>query len=81
MPTSVELPITLAYAQGACSTAALGSRRQRANLVLDSGSSTLAVLPQACDPDQHAALAITALAQQVSIGAGAWRWARLPAGC
>ena len=73
MPKSIELPITLAYAKGGYSVAAeLGSRRQRANLLLDTGSSTLAVLPHAYDPARDEAVAATPVAQQVTYGAGTW---------
>ncbi len=73
MPTAIELPITLAYARGAYSVEArLGSRGQPAQLLLDTGSSTLAVLPRAYAAADDAALQPTELGQQVSYGAGAW---------
>jgi len=73
MSNAIELPTTLAYARGGYSVAVeLGGQRQRANLVLDSGSSTLAVLPTAYDPQRDTARAATSLAQQVSYGIGAW---------
>lgn len=73
MPAAIELPTTLAHAQGAYSVAmAFGSEGEAANLVLDTGSSTLAILPQAYDPSRDRALRATAWAQEVRYGGGAW---------
>ena len=71
--TRVQLPITLAYAKGAYTVALrIGRAARVANLVLDTGSSTLVVLPHAYDPAQDAGHAPTAWAQEVRYGAGAW---------
>lgn len=73
MPTSLRLATNLAYAKGAYTvTLEFGSRRDKAHLVLDSGSSTLVVLPRAYDATQDASLQPTPWAQQVSYGQGAW---------
>jgi predicted aspartyl protease len=70
---SLQLRTTLAYAQGAYTVRVeLGSERRVANLLLDTGSSTLVVLPQAYDPDSDAALTATSLAQTISYGQGSW---------
>ena len=73
MKTSLQLPITLAYAKGAYTTRiSLGSAGQHAHVLLDSGSSTLAVLPHVYDSERDRSLQATALAQAVTYGAGAW---------
>jgi hypothetical protein len=73
MPRSLRLDTNLAYAKGAYTvTLEFGSRRDKANLVLDSGSSTLVVLPHAYDASQDAHVQPTAWAQQVTYGKGAW---------
>ena len=60
---TVELRTTLAYAQGAYSVAVkLGSQQRIANLLLDTGSSTLVVLPHAYDPHADEARGLTSLA-------------------
>ena len=72
-PARVALPITLAYAKGAYTVALrIGRDARIANLVLDTGSSTLVVLPHAYDPAHDAGHAPTAWAQEVRYGAGAW---------
>ncbi|NUS39894.1 MAG: A1 family peptidase, partial [Lysobacter sp.] len=53
-------------------TLSFGRDARPARLALDTGSSTLAVLPRAYDPAQDAGHAATAWAQQVRYGAGAW---------
>ena len=72
-PARVQLPINLAYAKGAYTvTLGLGQDAHPARLVLDTGSSTLVVRPQAYDPARDAGHAPTAWAQAVRYGAGAW---------
>lgn len=69
----VELATTLAYAQGGYSVALrLGSEAREANVLLDTGSSSLAVLPQCYDPGRDRALVPTTLAQEIGYGGGAW---------
>lgn len=72
-PARVQLPINLAYAKGAyTATLRLGRDARPARLALDTGSSTLVVLPRAYDPAQDAGHAATAWAQEVRYGQGAW---------
>lgn len=69
----LHLPISLAWAKGAYTVPiAFGSGRQVAHLILDTGSSTLVVLPHAYDPGDDDHLAGTAWAQEVRYGQGAW---------
>lgn len=74
MPQSaIELETTLAHAQGAYTVAMeFGSERQPANLILDTGSSSLARLPGHYDPARDRCLRATAFAQDVAYGGGAW---------
>jgi hypothetical protein len=70
---ALRLPITLAYAKGAYTAEiSIGRERAVARLLLDSGSSTLVVLPRAYDPARDADLVATSWAQQVNYGQGAW---------
>ena len=70
---AIELETTLAHAQGGYTVAMeFGSERCPANLVLDTGSSSLARLPRGYDPAQDRSLRATAFAQEVNYGAGAW---------
>lgn len=69
----IELPISLAWGKGGYTVQVrLGSREAPLNLVLDSGSSTLAVLPHKYDAGSDLDLVPTALAQAVAYGAGAF---------
>ena len=69
----VELATTLAYAQGGYSVELrLGSEGRIANVALDTGSSSLAVLPHCYDPGSDRALSPTGLAQEITYGGGAW---------
>jgi hypothetical protein len=72
-PRHLQLPITLAYAKGAFTLRiAIGSSGQHANVLLDTGSSTLAVLPRAYDPTADSGRRATPWAQEVRYGEGAW---------
>lgn len=72
-PARVALPITLAYAKGAYTVGLrIGRDARVANLVLDTGSSTLVVLPHVYDPAQDGSRIATSWAQEVRYGAGAW---------
>ena len=69
----LQLRTTLAYAKGAYTVEIkIGSQRRRANVLLDSGSSTLVVLPQAYDPSHDQNLTATSLAQSIAYGIGTW---------
>jgi hypothetical protein len=72
-PNSLSLSTNLAYAKGAYTVALeFGSERNRANLLLDTGSSTLVVLPSAYDATRDRSLKATPWAQQVKYGQGSW---------
>lgn len=72
-PAHVLLPITLLRAKGAYTARLqLGSARQPIDLILDTGSSSLVVLPQAYDPERDDSRSATSLAQQVNYGGGGW---------
>ncbi|GAB3383632.1 pepsin-like aspartyl protease [Lysobacter fragariae] len=72
-PGSLTLGTNLAYAKGAYTVALeFGSQRDRVNLLLDTGSSSLVVLPEAFDATRDQHLKPTQLAQQVKYGQGAW---------
>ncbi len=69
----LHLPISLAWAKGAYTVSvALGSRAREARLILDTGSSTLVVLPHAYAPGDDDALGSTSWAQQLRYGQGHW---------
>lgn len=69
----LQLRTTLAYAKGAYTVEIkIGSQRCPANMLLDSGSSTLVVLPHAYDAANDRSLQSTSLAQSISYGIGAW---------
>ena len=71
--TAIELETTLAHARGAYTVAMrFGSGQLPANLVLDTGSSSLARLPGGYDPARDDALRTTPYAQEVNYGGGAW---------
>jgi hypothetical protein len=73
MPTHIEMMTTLAYAKGAYSAAVeLGSEGHPANLLLDTGSSTMVVLPHAYPAERDTRMKPTAWAQRIKYGAGAW---------
>lgn len=69
----LQLATTLAYAKGGYSAPLLlGSQGRRVNLLLDTGSSSLAVTARNYPADADSALAATSLAQQVTYGKGSW---------
>ena len=73
MPAAIEIPTTLAHAKGAyTATVRFGSLANHANLVLDTGSSSLAVLTRAYDPGQDGDVRATSLVQEINYGGGAW---------
>lgn len=73
MKRPLHLPITLAYAKGAYTVGlSIGRGRRPGNFVLDTGSSTLVVLPHAYDPDEDDSHAPTSWAQEVRYGVGVW---------
>lgn len=73
MTRPLHLPITLAYAKGAYTVRlGIGRGKKPGNFVLDSGSSTLVVLPHVYDPNEDQSHAPTSWAQQVRYGVGEW---------
>ncbi|HBK89298.1 MAG: pepsin-like aspartic protease [Cyclobacteriaceae bacterium] len=70
---SVRIPITNIY-DGNDYTVRIrvGSQGRVANVILDTGSSTLAVTPSAYDPTLDAHLKPTPLAQLIQYGSGGW---------
>ena len=74
MPANaIHLDTSLAWAKGGYTVqVSLGSGRQPANLVLDTGSSTLAVSPTAYAAERDTALSATPWAQDIRYGSGAW---------
>jgi hypothetical protein len=69
----LHLQINLAYAKGAYTAAIeVGSERRIAQVLLDTGSSTLAILGHVYDAHRDEHRQGTALAQRVQYGQGAW---------
>ncbi|MGH8105823.1 MAG: pepsin-like aspartyl protease, partial [Arenimonas sp.] len=69
----LKLRTTLAYAKGAYTVEIrIGSKKSPANVLIDSGSSTLVVLPQVYDPSHDTSLKPTSLAQSIAYGVGTW---------
>ena len=72
MAGALEIPITLAHARGAyTATARFGEQAEPANLVLDTGSSTLALHARTYDPDRDGRLQATPWVQEIRYGGGA----------
>jgi hypothetical protein len=72
-PQSLRIPITNVYGGGDyTATLLVGSQKKPANVILDTGSSTLAVKPQAYNPSQDTQMAATSEAQVVLYGTGGW---------
>lgn len=71
--TTVRMPINNVYGGGDYTAPIMiGSQRAIANVILDTGSSTLAVVPRAYDPRSDTSIQATALAQDVTYGTGGW---------
>jgi hypothetical protein len=72
-PHWVELPITLDLTGAAYTVRlSLGSERTPVRLIIDTGSSSLAVLAGAFDAAADGSLSATSWAQQLAYGEGAW---------
>ena len=70
---SLRIPITNVYGGGDYTAQLLiGSGKASANVILDTGSSTLAVKPHAYNPAQDTSARATPLAQIVLYGTGGW---------
>jgi hypothetical protein len=69
----IRIPITNYYGGGDYTAPVLvGGRRAPANVILDTGSSTLAVKQAAYDPRTDTDLKSTAFAQDITYGTGGW---------
>ena len=73
MPRSVIIPVTNVYAKGDYTAEIkIGSQGKTANLILDTGSSTLVVQGEDYQPADDEILEATVLAQNVTYGMGGW---------
>ncbi len=73
MPAAIEIPTTLAHARGGyTATARFGEHGDPAQLILDTGSSTLVVRPHAYAAARDGQLAATPWVQEIRYGGGAW---------
>jgi hypothetical protein len=71
--TGVRIPITNVYGGGDYTAVIqVGNRKTPAHVILDTGSSTLAVKQSVYDADQDKAKKATASAQDVTYGTGGW---------
>jgi Eukaryotic aspartyl protease len=71
--TVLRIPITNVYMGGDYTgTISVGSERKPANVILDTGSSTLALDGKFYDPEQDPDAAKTRIAQEVVYGSGQW---------
>jgi hypothetical protein len=71
--TVVKIPITNVYMSGDYTgSISVGSERKTANVILDTGSSTLALDGNFYDPEQDPDAAKTRIAQEVVYGSGQW---------
>lgn len=70
---TLALPLTNVLADGGYSASVrLGSQGARANLIIDTGSSTLVVHENRYRPEDDSSLRATTLAQEVCYGQGGW---------
>ncbi|MCM2679846.1 pepsin-like aspartic protease [Echinimonas agarilytica] len=73
MTQGLRIPINVAYAEaGYCATIQVGSHGRNARVILDTGSATLAIKDDICEPENDAHLTTTSLAQDIIYGIGAW---------
>ncbi|KFL36929.1 pepsin-like aspartic protease [Arenimonas donghaensis] len=73
MPAALEIPTTLAHARGGyTATARFGEHADPAQLILDTGSSTLVVRPHAYRAQRDRQLSATPWVQEIRYGGGAW---------
>jgi hypothetical protein len=71
--SAIRVPITNVYGGGDYTAAIrIGSSGTTANVILDTGSSTLAVVPKVYDVTGDTAASTTSLAQDVIYGTGGW---------
>jgi Eukaryotic aspartyl protease len=71
--STVQVPITNVYGGGDYTAQIeIGSEKTKANVIMDTGSSTLAVTPKVYDPSADKHVKATGLAQDVIYGTGGW---------
>jgi hypothetical protein len=71
-PQALRIPITNVYVGDYTAQILLGTEEAPANVILDTGSSTLAIKPHAYPPGKDTAKVTTSLAQVVLYGTGGW---------
>lgn len=72
-PRTLKVPITNVYAMGGyCAQLRFGANKTPANLIIDTGSSTLVVSDSDYDDEQDSCLVPTSFAQEVLYGVGGW---------
>ncbi|WP_108947226.1 hypothetical protein [Shewanella halifaxensis] len=72
-PRTLKVPITNVYAMGGyCAQLRFGANKTPANLIIDTGSSTLVVSDCDYDDKQDSCLVPTSFAQEVLYGVGGW---------
>jgi len=73
MKHGLRMRMSNVYAKGGyCVQLKLGSKRTPLNLIIDTGSSTFALLPTSFDPTTDTALKATTNAQELNYGEGGW---------
>ncbi len=73
MPNSLLVPITNVYALGGYTAEiTIGSQQQTANLILDTGSSSMVVQAEDYDPSLDECISATRYAQNIVYGIGGW---------
>ena len=75
MPTfkPQRIPINIGYLEAGYSAHIyIGSQKKKARVLLDTGSATLAVKDEICEPENDQHLKTTTLAQNIIYGQGAW---------
>jgi hypothetical protein len=71
--STVLVPITNVYGGGDYTAQiAIGAKKTTANVIMDTGSSTLAVSPKVYDPKSDKSVQATSLAQDVLYGSSSW---------
>jgi hypothetical protein len=73
MTNSIKIPITIAKSQGGYTLELfVGSQQASVDVIIDTGSSTLAIKQTSYNPDDDQHLIATSIAQDVTYGAGGW---------
>jgi hypothetical protein len=73
MTHSIKIPINIAKSQGGYTLQLfVGSQQAAVDVIIDTGSSTLAIKQSSYKPNEDTYLAATSIAQDVTYGAGGW---------